>query len=288
MRPIITLLLTGILLLFTSFLTGQSLELGVKAGGAVYSGDLGERELLVDFEDINFAGGAYLRYRPTQRFGVRVNGNFGNLSGERDDLRLPNENNELVTINRNFRTTLTEFNLVLEYDLFYLGNPDGNFLATYVYGGPGVLSFNPEGTLDGVEFTELQPLRTEGQGTNPLAPTTPYELTRVVGVLGVGFRVRFADRFTVGVELGGRYTGTDYLDDLTDTRVNYLDVLGQENGGLAARFSNPAVQNAGAVEDGLTYRRGGDANDYYFVGGLTFGITLGEGGSRGTGCYNFR
>jgi len=261
----------------------QELEFGVKAGTSFYTGDLSPVENGFDPEDLNFAGGLYLRYRPSTRFGIRVNGNFGRISATREDLVAPNELGESVTISRNFRSSISEFNAVLEYDLFYLGNPEGNFFAGYVYGGAGVLSFNPEGELDGV-FTELQPLRTQAQGSglNPRYDATPYELTTVVGVLGGGVRVRFADRIVIGLELGGRKTGTDYLDDISDTPVSYLDVLQGDNGGLAARFSNPAVQNVGEVGD-LTYLRGGDAEDYYFVGSLTVGVTIGAAGSNKSG-----
>ena len=286
MRNSLLLLLAVLLVGGLPTLSAQELELGIKAGGALYSGDLSPREFSINPDDVNFAGGAYLRYRPSTRLGIRVNGNFGMISAERSDLTAPNEDGVQTPISRNFRSKIAEFNAVLEYDLFYLGDPASNFLAGYVYGGAGVLSFNPESTLDGVEYFELQPLRTQAQGAGPQYDATPYELTRVVGILGGGIRVRFAERFVIGLEVGGRITGTDYLDDITDQPVNYLDVLGQENGGLAARFSNPAVQDLAEVGD-LTYRRGGDAKDYYFVGGLTFGITLGEGGNKKTGCYTF-
>ncbi|MTB52968.1 DUF6089 family protein [Lewinella sp. W8] len=266
----------------------QYLELGVKGGVAVYSGDLSPAEFGLFVEDMNFAGGAYLRYRPTDRFGVRVNGNFGRISAERETTLL-NENNELVPVSRNFRSRITEFNLVAEYDLFYIGDRSYNHLAAYIYGGVGVLSYNPEGELDGT-FYELQPLRTEGQGLDPTRyAAAPYELTRVIGILGGGIRYRFGERIVLGLEGGIRYTGTDYLDDIGDTEVRYLDILElSPEGSLAARFSNPAVQNVASVED-LTYRRGGEFNDYYFVGGLTLGIIIGEGGTgRGrSGCYNF-
>lgn len=266
-------------------LGAQSLEFGIKGGFSVYSGDLSPKEFGLYQEDMNFAGGLYLRYRPQPRYGIRVNGNFGRLSAEREVFAL-NENRESVQISRNFRSSLTEFNAVLEYDLFYIGDRESNFLAGYIYGGVGVLSFNPEGEMDGV-YTELQPLRTEAQGNgDPRYAATPYELTTVVGILGGGVRVRFAERIVVGLELGGRRTGTDYLDDVSDTQVNYLDVLNGPNGGLAARFSNPAVQNVAEVGD-LEYKRGGPYEDYYFVGSLTVGITIGAPGSNKSGCYKF-
>lgn len=266
-------------------LTAQNLEIGIKAGGALYSGDLSPGEFGLYFEDLNFAGGLYLRYRPTTRFGIRVNGNFGRLSAEGESMA-PNENGDRVNISRNFRTKLTEFNAVLEYDLFYLGDRDRNFFAPYAYAGIGVLSFNPESEIDGV-YTELQPLRTEAQGQDPTRyDITPYELTKAVFVFGGGVRVRFADRIVLGLEIGGRNTFTDYIDDITNRPVNYLDVISGPGGTLAGQFSNPAVTNPAEVTD-LEYRRGGEFNDFYFVGGLTLGITIGQGGSNKSGCYKF-
>ena len=279
------LLAAFLLLLSSSIAVAQNLELGVKGGISVYSGDLSPSQFGIFFEDLNFAGGVYLRYRPTTRFGVRINGNFGRLDAQRDRV-FRNENNQRVEVPFEFETTFSEFNLVGEFDLFYLGDPEGNFLAPYAYAGVGVFSFNPKATDRDGNLVELQPLRTEGQGLdNTRYAPAPYELTRVVGIIGGGVRVRFAERFVVGLELGGRFTGTDYIDDIGSVQVNYNDILRSNNGATAAFFSNPAVQNPAEV-DNLEYRRGGDFNDYYFVGGLTFGITLGEGG-RGKGCYSF-
>ena len=276
--------------LSTSASAQMGLELGLKAGGSLYSGDLSSAEKAVDFEDVNFAGGLYLRYRPTDRFGIRVNGNFGRLSAERETV-VATENGSRLPVSRNFRSSLTEFNVVAEFDLFYLGDVENNFVAPYVYGGIGVLSFNPEGELDGVYY-DLQPLRTEGQGTingvdpNITYPATPYELTRAVGIAGGGVRARFGGRFVVGLEAGVRFTGTDYIDDVSNQRVNYLDVLNGPDGALAARFSNPTVQDPTEASS-FNYTRGGEFNDYYFVGGLTFGMTIGGGGNNKTGCYTF-
>jgi len=286
MRTRLSLLLFALLLCIgMTTVQAQSLEFGVKSGFSVYSGDLSPKDFGFFTDDMNFAGGLYLRYRPQIRWGIRVNGNFGRLSAEKET-QAPNEMGTVVPISRNFRTSITEFNAVAEYDIFYLGDKESNFFAGYIYGGVGVLSFNPESELDGV-FTELQPLRTEAQGSgDPRYDATPYELTRVVAILGGGVRLRFADRIVIGLELATRKTGTDYIDDVSNTRVNYLDVLNGPNGGLAARFSNPAVQNVAEVGD-LEYRRGGEYEDYYFVGSLTVGITIGAAGSNKSGCYKF-
>lgn len=276
---------TFALILSAPSATAQNLELGVKAGAAAYSGDLSPSQFGIFFEDANFSGGVYLRYRPTTRFGLRINGNFGRLTGDKDQV-LRDENNGRRPVNLSFQTSYSEFNLLGEFDLFYIGDPESNFLAPYVYGGVGVFSFNPKAPDRDGNLVEVQPLRTEGQGLdNTRYAPAPYELTRVVGIVGGGVRVRFAERFVVGLELGGRVTGTDYIDDIGNTQVNYGDILRSDNGSTAAFFSNPAVQNPAEAGD-FEYTRGGEFKDYYFIGGITFGITLGEGG-RGKGCYSF-
>ena len=261
------------------------LELGVKAGTSIYSGDLSPNTFGLDLDDAEFAGGLYLRYRPIPRAGVRINGNFGRLSAERT-VNIRNELNQQTAVTRSFRSSISEFNIVGEFDLFYLGDPEDNFFAPYVYGGIGVLSYNPQAPDQDGNFVDLQPLRTEGQGLDPdRYATTPYELTRAVAIVGGGVRARFGGRFVIGLEFSGRFTGTDYIDDIGPTQVNYGDILQSPRGSEAAFFSNPAVANPAEALD-FEYVRGGDKNDYYFIGGLTFGITLGKAGNK-SGCYSF-
>lgn len=267
----------------------QGLEIGVKAGGALYTGDLSPDEFGLYLDDLNFAGGAYLRYRPTARFGIRVNGNFGRISAEDETVLPTGVGTASATVSRNFRSQISEFNAVAEYDLIYFGDYSYNYTAFYLYGGIGVLSFNPQGELNG-ELVDLQPLRTEGQGLDPTNPdyaATPYELTRAVGIFGGGIRTRIAGRLVVGLEMGIRFTGSDYLDDTGSTRVVYTDVISGPGGTQAGQFSNPAVTQPTEVGPLFNYQRGGEFNDYYFVGGLTIGVTIGEGGSSKSGCYNF-
>lgn len=290
MRMRLSLLLSfAFLLSFAGTVRAQGLEIGVKGGFSVYSGDLSPAEFGLFVEDMNFAGGAYLRYRPTARFGVRIDGTFGRLSAERESTFRPNAGEDQVPITRSFQSTISEFSAVAEYDLLYVGDYDDNYAAFYLFGGIGVLSFNPQAEFDG-ELVDLQPLRTEGQGLDPSNPNyaaTPYELTKAVGIFGGGVRTRFAGRFVVGLELGVRFTGSDYLDDVSDTSVRYVDVVSGPGGTQAGFFSNPAVVEPAEVDPNFVYTRGGQYNDYYFTGGLTLGITIGAGGSKKTGCYNF-
>jgi hypothetical protein len=104
--------------------------------------------------------------------------------------------------------------------------------------------------------------------------------------MGGGIRLRFSERFAIGAELGGRITFTDYLDDLSETRVNYAQ-LERERGEPIAQLSNPSFTGEQAE-----YRRGNGAKDYYYTGGITLFYNLNNGalfgtGRNKTGCYKF-
>lgn len=277
----------GLLFSCPAFLIAQEFEIGLMGGVSVYSGDLSPDELGLFLEDANPAGGAYIRYRPTNRLALRFSGLFTQLTAT-DDNAIPGDVDIEVAQLLQFRTDLTEFTLQAELDLFYIGDPDDNHLAPYVYGGGSLISFNPEGRLDDTWY-ELQPLRTEGQGiqNNPNYAAAPYSLNEIVLNVGGGLRWRASERLVIGLEFGGRRVASDYIDDVSNTSVDYLDIL-ENTGSLAARLSNPNIQNPTDPGSRTTYTRGGEFADWYFVGGLTVGFTLGEGGGNGkTGCYKF-
>ncbi|PHI19921.1 hypothetical protein CEQ90_10240 [Lewinellaceae bacterium SD302] len=266
--------------------SAQEFELGLMGGVSLYSGDLSPDEFGLYFEDLNPAGGAYIRYRPTSRLALRFQGMFTQLSAT-DNAPIPGDVDERQERLLNFRSNLTEFSLTAELDLFYIGDKDDNHLAPYVYGGGSIISFNPEGNLDG-NWVELQPLATEGQGIqgNPNYDPARYSLNEIVLNVGGGLRWRVSEKFVLGLEIGGRRVASDYLDDVSNTQVDYLDIL-ENTGSQAAEFSNPNIANPTDVR-GQTYTRGGEFADWFFHGGLTVGITLGEGSSNGkTGCYEF-
>ncbi|MEM6395106.1 MAG: DUF6089 family protein [Bacteroidota bacterium] len=267
-------------------LQGQSeFEIGLTGGVAGYSGDLRPDEFGLYFEELQGFGGAYLRFRPTNRLALRLTGVFGSVQAV-DSRPASEELSERTGIEPyNFQSSITEFSLVAELDLFYIGDQKGNHLAPYVTGGAGIFSFNPETTRDGNTF-ELREFRTEGQGIGgDRYDAAPYELTDWTFLIGGGVRWRVSDRVVIGAEIIGRRTNTDYLDDVSDTSVNYSDLL--ENFGLeSATLSNPFITDPADLD--ADYRRGGEFNDWYFTGGLTLGIIIGDGtGSSKTGCYTF-
>mgnify|MGYP006287609931 FL=1 len=241
-------------------------QVGVMGGVALYSGDLSPKEFGVYFKEVQPAYGVFARFSSSRFGALRLGVSRGTLTG--DDSKHNREDRGLA-----FRTRVTEFSLLGELNLFRIGTARNRGVVPYLLGGIAVFQFNPEAPFDG-DYIELQPLGTEGQGLPNY--DDPYRLTQLAIPLGAGVNIKVNEKLTIGLEFGGRLLFTDYLDDVTNTEVSYFDVL-EGNGELAARLSRPTVEDP---TEETAYRRGGEYNDWYYIGGVSLAFTIG-GKNRG-------
>ncbi len=267
-------------LAFLGFATaGQAqTQVGVMGGVALYSGDLSPKEFGVYFQEVQPAYGVFARFSSSRVGALRLGVSRGTLTG--DDSKHNREDRGLA-----FRTRVTEFSLVGELNLFRIGTARNRGMVPYLLGGVAAFQFNPEAPFDG-DYVELQPLGTEGQGLPNY--DDPYRLTQFAVPLGAGVKIMVNEQLTIGLEFGGRLLFTDYLDDVSNTEVNYFDVL-EGNGELAARLSRPTLEDP--AEDTI-YCRGGEYNDWYYIGGVSLAFTIGGKNrgvqsGKGIGCPTF-
>lgn len=261
-----------------SQMNAQRSEVGVLAGASLYSGDLSPMELGLYPNDLNLAVGLFGRLNVGRAFAARLGVNYTKLSADDMDNGRPQRG-------LNFRTNILEFSLLGELHLFRLGDKKGVQVVPYLAGGVGVYSFNPEGRLEN-NWVELQPLGTEGQGLPGY--DEPYSLTQLNIPAGAGLKFIVKDRVIIGAELVARKLFTDYLDDITAREVNYVDIL-DGNGSLAARFSNPSIEDP--TTGNQNYTRGGEYDDWYYLVNFTVSFRVGEPGGRRAskhmGCPTF-
>ena len=268
------------LLVFTTINAQEGAEIGLMGGVSLYSGDLSQQEFGIYADELNPAFGFFSRFNLNKSIALRLGLSFGRLSGD--------DANTGRARDLAFRSRLTEFSLVGEVNLFKLGRYRDRGTLPYLFGGVAVFNFNPEAPFDN-DYVALQPLGTEGQGLPNYA--APYKLTQVSIPMGVGIKFLLNDNITLGLEFGGRKTFTDYLDDISSAEVNYFDVL-EGNGELAASLSNPNLA-ADPDSDNATYRRGGEYDDWYYIGVVMVSFRLNGSGQnpfnsgKGIGCPNF-
>ncbi|NRA50422.1 MAG: hypothetical protein HRU12_14920 [Phaeodactylibacter sp.] len=256
--------LTVLLFFSCSFvLHAQFIDIGFTFGGMFYSGDISPSDPRAMIQEMRPAGGVFCRLSSSNMFSTRFSLNFGSVQG--DDAR---NNRELRGLN--FRTNITEFSVIGEWHSWRVRHTEYSFTFPYLFGGVGLLHFNPRTFVDG-EWIELQPLGTEGQGIPGYEQ--PYNLTQFQAPMGAG--VKFITRkFTFGFEFGARFLLTDYLDDVTGTEVNHRDIF-IDNGPLAARLSRPALGGEQGVNQ--SYRRGVTSRDWYYMMNITVSYNFGEG-----------
>ncbi len=262
--------LSTLLILSGLWATAQPLELGLMGGVSLYSGDLSPKEFGLYFSELRPAFGIFMRKNFNPVFSARIGASLAKVVG--DDANIGFENRGL-----NFRTQILEVALTGELNLFRLGSPKRTQAVPYIYAGAAIYHFNPETLYDG-NWIELQPIGTEGQGL-PGYPE-PYSLTQVCLPFGGGLKFVFREKWTLGFEFGGRKLFNDNLDDVSGAEVNYVDIL-TGNGTLAAELSNPLIKNP--EQDEIIYRRGGEFQDWYFMGGVTLSFKFGDGSGRGRG-----
>ena len=262
------------LLFFLAFASStfsqEGAEIGIMGGVSLYSGDLSPKEFGLYFNEIDPAFGAFSRFNLGKTVALRLGLTIGKITGS-------DANTDRSERGLSFQSSLTEFSLIGEVNLFKLGRYRNKGTIPYLFGGLAIFHFDPEAEFDG-DYVKLQPLGTEGQGL-PNYPE-PYQLTQVSIPLGVGIKFMLNESITLGLEFGGRKTFTDYLDDVSNNEVNYFDVL-EGNGELAATLSNPTLTDPSA--ENATYRRGGQYDDWYYVGGIMLSFRLNGGSSRGWG-----
>jgi len=246
-------------------------ELGVLGGISTYTGDIAKQNTFFSTGDYNAAFGGFARYTFHPLIAARVGFNYSNLSGtdakSTDGARFQR--------NLSFKTKLYEISLIGEFNI--LGYQPYNLVrpwSPYLFAGVAGFVFNPQAELDGV-FYDLQPLGTEGQGLE--GNEAPYKLTQFSIPAGMGIKYAINDQWNLGLELGGRKTFTDYIDDISRSYVAD-EILLINKGEVAAALAN----RTGEVQTGGGARGSYENDDWYFIGGLTISYNFTDNGLVGS------
>lgn len=245
---------------------GQSRELGIMVGLSGYKGDLNSK--MFNTELVRPAIGIQYRRCYSNHWSFRAGLSLMKIKGD-DAL-----SEDTFQLNRNlmFKSNIIEFHMGYEFNFFsyQTANP-ATFFTPYLMGGIAVYRFNPKAELGGTWYA-LQPLHTEGQGTEAHPDRDPYSRTSISIPFGGGFKFSLSRRLGVQIEAVVRRTYTDYLDDVSTTYADPLEIrkeYGKAAGLLSDRsIKKPTTGNIGRQRGNSTDR------DWYYFAGIQINYTL--------------
>jgi hypothetical protein len=270
-KSFITLLLLAGFSVFTNSYA-QKQEMGIFLGSTYYLGDLNPN---LHFGMPGAGLGALYRYNFTEHLSARANGYFGMIAGNDATIQFdPNRNLQ-------FRSNVYELSLQGEVNFlpFKAGDLSTPF-TPFIFGGGGMLRFNPQAELDG-SWHNLNPLNTEGQGSELYPERRPYSLFTSNILFGIGFKFNLSNAVTGGIEWGFRRTGTDYLDDVSTT---YPDAGVFGNNTLALQLHDRSLENRFENRD---FQRGNPhSKDWYSFAGFVLTIRFKDNSRYVCPAYN--
>ena len=239
-------------------------------GASSFFGELGgaKGEAKHDIRDIRFSA-----TRPTLNLGykymlhpiVSVKGLFVTsiLSGDDASTQNPIRQNR----NLSFRAGLWELDGLVEvypfgeristrYKIRGVGGKSAFSISPYFSFGVGVAAFQPKAKLDG-KWYKLQPLGTEGQGL--AGRPDKYKRYTYTLPLAVGAKYFIDRNWSVGFEVSVRYSGSDYIDDVS-TSYYLADEIEAAYGPIAAQLSDRGLDKSLGETGVIQYANG--ANNY--------------------------
>ena len=190
------------------------------------------------------------RYQMNSYLFLRGNIQWGILRGDDEFTK------EEFRMNRNlhFRSGFFEANFMGEfymvqnarsnlYNLRGVRGRSGLGLDVYLFGGIGLMYFNPKAEFQG-QWIALQPLGTEGQGL----PGRDSKYSRITFTVPYGIGVgKTIDRYwAFNVEFTMRQTFSDYIDDVSTTYYGRTNLY---NAKLAAGESESEARRAAILSD---------------------------------------
>lgn len=272
-----------LLILSLSSIHAQDKFVGIHGGMSLYSGDLNPQPASKIINNARSEYGAFFRQDINDRFSAQLSLSIANLTAADS---LSTLNSERYNRNLSFKNQINELALMLQWNALKISKSTG-----YLTAGFAGFRHNPKATdPNSGQLVNLQILGTEGQGPGSENLGERYSLFNFAIPYGIGFRTELTEQVTIGIELLGRYTFTDYIDDVSSNQ--YLPFLQLEslNGRQAAALADPSRLGADSPSrnPNSTITRGNPNNrDQYFTASITVAYKLPDLNGKGIDCYSF-
>ena len=234
----------------------QTLRLNFMAGLSNYYGETQTKKLTFEQSNPVIALGATLDL--TDKLLLRSEFISTKLQGDDKRGMYPDRN-------LNFKTSIREATLLLEYNLFDLYEKK---ITPYFFTGVGLFNFNSYTTDSLNRKVFLKGLSTEGQGFPEYPDRKVYKNTQLNIPIGGGLKYAISEDVQFGFEYGLRVLFTDYIDDVSKSFIDPT-ILRNRAGQLAVDLSyrSDELKSGSQTYPGEGSLRGSPkVNDLYYYG----------------------
>jgi hypothetical protein len=191
--------------------TNQEGEIGIQAGAAHYFGDLNTQSHLKRPQP---TVGVFFRKQLNNYTAFRAAASFLRV-GYSDELESQNEFQRRR--NLSFESNIWEFLLQGDFNFFRFNPSEPEYRFTpYLTFGVGLFFYDPYTYLEGQKYF-LRSLGTEGQTSSLYPEKKEYSQTALAIPFGLGVKWAMNRNINIHFEVTHRFTGTDYLDDVSGT-----------------------------------------------------------------------
>jgi hypothetical protein len=234
----------------------------------------------------HLSGGVFFNVAYKNAVALRLEGTFGQISGNDNVLNgVTDIAKERFNRNLNFRSNITDVNLMLEIHPMYIfvdwpaKETTPPRTSPYLLAGIGYFTFNPQTKVVGSNrWIDLQPLHTEGQGF--VETNIPnYSLQQLNIPMGAGIKYELSPLVNLRGELVYRKTFTDYIDDLSSAYADKTWFRNPANG-LTTQQADLAEILSARQSERKTFaggKRGTEKNnDGFFTVNLKISVIIGR------------
>ena len=214
-------------------------------------------------------------------FGIKANATVGWVAGA--DAVLKNSlglaRNRYLR-NLQFKTSIAELSFAAELYPFMLFN-SGNIavLSPYLLAGIGGFHYSPKAWFNN-KWIDLRSMHTEGEGFIEYPDRHVYGQWAWCLPAGAGIRYDAAGLVNLRFEIVYRFTGTDYLDDVSKGYINaslFNRYLSSAQAMEASQLADRSAELNGGVKNNPNDIRGNPANkDAWFSAMFSASIVLGR------------
>ena len=264
-------------------------EAGVSAGAMNCLTDIGGKNGTgkkfikdINLNQTQLCGSLFVSAAWHNLFAIRLEAAMGDISGNDNVLK----NTTGIARSRyfrnlQFRTIIKELTVLGElYPLVLTDkNSEATLLSPYIIAGAGFFNYNPQAWVNNT-WVDLRPLHTEGEGFKEYPDRKEYKSISWCLPVGAGIKYDAAGLIILRFEILYRFTGTDYLDDVSKTYVDpslFGRYLSATQARQATQLADRSAEITAFSNNNTNAIRGNSKNkDAYFSCSFKISIALGR------------